>query len=219
MMGSPWRPVRTITLTASRATLRFYHADCLTLLPTLPAGSVSAIVTSPPYNLGIRYRTYADSLPGERYLKWTGEWVEAASRLLAPDGSLFLNVGARPTDPWTAIDIALAARPHLKLQNTLHWVKSVAIDRDAVGSAAGIDQFLLPGPGKDGTYVFPRLVRRSTGIFPFLRDGLFVDPVQELSDVLALQLLDRGARTQASHFRSVEWYSLRVPRERFLARR
>jgi site-specific DNA-methyltransferase (adenine-specific) len=133
------------TLTASRATLRFYHADCLTLLPTLPAGSVSAIVTSPPYNLGIRYRTYADSLPSERYLKWTGEWVEAASRLLAPDGSLFLNVGARPTDPWTAIDIALAARPHLKLQNTLHWVKSVAIDRDAVGSAAGIDRSLALG--------------------------------------------------------------------------
>ncbi len=52
---------------------------------------------------------------------------------LSPTGSLFLNVGAKPTDPWTAIDIALAARPHLLLQNTFHWVKSVAIDRDAAG--------------------------------------------------------------------------------------
>jgi site-specific DNA-methyltransferase (adenine-specific) len=33
----------------------------------------------------------------------------------------------------------------LKLQNTLHWVKSVAIDRDAVGSAAGIDRNLALG--------------------------------------------------------------------------
>jgi site-specific DNA-methyltransferase (adenine-specific) len=137
------RPYATVS--APRATLRFYLADCLSLLPALPAGSVSAVVTSPPYNLGIRYRSYEDSLPHERYLHWTGEWIAAAARVLEPDGSLFLNVGARPTDPWTAIDIALAARPHLKLQNTLHWVKSVAIDRDAAGSASGVDRDLALG--------------------------------------------------------------------------
>ena len=67
--------------------------------------------------------------------------------------------------------------------------------------------------------MFARLVRRATGICPFLRDRAFVDPVQELADVLALQFLDRGAAPQSSHFRSVERYSLRVPRERVLARR
>jgi site-specific DNA-methyltransferase (adenine-specific) len=132
-------------LTSRRNTLRFFHADCLTLLPALTAGSITAIVTSPPYNLGIRYRSYADSLPQERYLRWTSEWVEAAARALDPEGSMFLNVGAKPTDPWTAIDIALAARPHLHLQNTIHWVKSVAIDRDAAGTAAGVDRDLALG--------------------------------------------------------------------------
>ena len=110
-----------------------------------PAGSVDAIVTSPPYNLGIRYRSYQDRLPRERYLEWTGAWVAAAGRWLAADGSLFLNVGAKPTDPWTAIDIALAARPHLTLQNTLHWVTSIAIDRDAAGSGAGLERALALG--------------------------------------------------------------------------
>ena len=71
--------------------------------------------------------------------------MAAAARTLAPDGSLFLNVGAKPTDPWTALDIAQAARPHLALQNTLHWIKSVAIDRDAAGTAAGLDRDLALG--------------------------------------------------------------------------
>jgi site-specific DNA-methyltransferase (adenine-specific) len=133
------------TIDAGRATLRFFQGDCLAILPQLPAGSLAAIVTSPPYNLGIRYRSYADTLPRDRYLRWTGEWVAAAARTLAADGSLFLNVGAKPTDPWTALDIAQAARPHLALQNTLHWIKSVAIDRDAAGTAARLDRDLALG--------------------------------------------------------------------------
>jgi site-specific DNA-methyltransferase (adenine-specific) len=137
------RPYASIT--AHRATLRFYLGDCLAILPSLAPASVRAIVTSPPYNLGIRYRTYEDSLPRERYLEWTGEWIKAAARLLTPDGSLFLNVGAKPTDPWTAMDIAQAVRPHLTLQNTFHWVKSVAIDRDAAGAASGLDRDLALG--------------------------------------------------------------------------
>lgn len=114
-------------------------------MPTLPSRSVQAIVTSPPYNLGIRYRTYEDALPRDRYLAWTGAWVAAAASLLAPEGSLFLNVGAKPTDPWTAIDIAQAARPHLALQNTLHWIKSIAIDRGTAGAAAGMARDLAVG--------------------------------------------------------------------------
>jgi site-specific DNA-methyltransferase (adenine-specific) len=133
------------TLAAGRANLRFFHGDCLTILPELPAASVAAIVTSPPYNLGIRYRSYRDTLPRDRYLRWTGDWVAAAARTLTPDGSLFLNVGAKPTDPWTALDIAQAVRPHLALQNTIHWIKSVAIDRDAAGNAAGLERDLALG--------------------------------------------------------------------------
>jgi site-specific DNA-methyltransferase (adenine-specific) len=137
------RPYATVS--SPRATLRFYLGDCLTLLPALAPGSVSAVVTSPPYNLGVRYRSYEDTLPRDRYLHWTGDWIQAAKQALAPNGSLFLNVGAKPTDPWTAIDIALAARPHLELQNTIHWVKSIAIDRDAAGAASGVDRDLALG--------------------------------------------------------------------------
>ena len=103
-----------------RATFRFYLGDSLEVLARFPQGSLDAIVTSPPYNLGIRYRTYDDTMPRSRYLDWTGQWIGLAARALAEDGSLFLNVGSKPTDPWTALDVAQAARPHLRLQNTIH---------------------------------------------------------------------------------------------------
>ena len=121
--------------TAGRATFRFYLGDCRDILRRLPPASLDAIVTSPPYNLGIRYRTFDDTMPRADYLEWTGDWVAGARRALAADGSLFLNVGAKPTDPWTALDVAQAVRPHLTLQNTIHWIKSIAIDREnlAVG--------------------------------------------------------------------------------------
>ncbi len=132
-------------ITVGRATLRFYHGDCVEVLRQLPPRSLDAIVTSPPYNLGIDYRTYDDTLPRGEYLAWTGEWVAAASAALAEQGSLFLNVGAKPTDPWTALDVAQAVRPHLRLQNLIHWIKSIAIEKAAAGARARLDHDLAVG--------------------------------------------------------------------------
>lgn len=139
----PPRPYDTVQ--AGRATIKFFLGDCLDVLGTLPAGSVDVVITSPPYNLGIAYRTYDDGQPRHEYLDWTGRWVAAAARTLAPEGSLFLNVGAKPTDPWTALDVAQAVRPHLHLQNIIHWVKSIAIERDAAGARAGLPDDLAVG--------------------------------------------------------------------------
>lgn len=106
---------------------------------------MDVVVTSPPYNLGIRYSTYQDALPRDEYLAWTARWVQAVARVLAPEGSLFLNVGGKPSDPWAALDVAQAARPFLHLQNTIHWVKSIAIDQDAAGASAGLPRGLALG--------------------------------------------------------------------------
>jgi site-specific DNA-methyltransferase (adenine-specific) len=133
------------SITAGSATGRFYKADCLEVFARLPPRSVDVIVTSPPYNLGIQYRRYHDALTPEDYLTWTDAWVGAAARVLRSDGSLFLNVGAKPTDPWTALDVAQAARAHLRLQNVIHWIKSIAIDRESAGAAAGLTRDLAVG--------------------------------------------------------------------------
>jgi site-specific DNA-methyltransferase (adenine-specific) len=119
------------TLKTRRASYTFYLGDCVRVMTGMPAighEPPSVIVTSPPYNLGVGYRTYDDQLPREEYLQWIDRWIAATAEVLAKDGSLFLNVGHKPTDPWVAMDVAQTVRRHLHLQNLIHWVKSIAID-------------------------------------------------------------------------------------------
>jgi len=141
LFGKPYKIVRGKRNSQSA----FYLGDCLEVLRVLPPHSVDVIVTSPPYNLGIRYNKYEDSLSQADYLAWTSAWVGAAAKILKPQGSLFLNVGTRPSDPWTALDVAQAARQHLRLQNIIHWVKSIAIDQESTGVAAGLTRDLAVG--------------------------------------------------------------------------
>ena len=139
----PIRPRYEFTIGKSR--LKFYLGDCLDVLPTLEPRSVSVVVTSPPYNLGVKYRSYLDDIPRTEYLNWTDRWIRATSEVTAPSGSLFLNVGAKPTDPWIPLEVAQVARRYFKLQNTIHWVKSIAIDREAAGEATGLDRDVAVG--------------------------------------------------------------------------
>ena len=96
----------------------------------LPAKSVDVIVTSPPYNLGIKYGKYRDDGDRERYLRWSVEWVKEAARVLKEDGSLFLNVGASPANPFFPHELIVGlkeSRIGLVLQNTFHWIKSITV--------------------------------------------------------------------------------------------
>jgi site-specific DNA-methyltransferase (adenine-specific) len=140
------RPARPrVELTAGRARLRFYLGDSVEVMPALEPGSIGAVVTSPPYNLGVKYRSYRDDIPRTEYLNWTDRWIRTLSRLSAPQASFFLNVGAKPTDPWIPLEVAQVARRYFKLQNTIHWVKSIAIDREAAGQSAGLERDVAVG--------------------------------------------------------------------------
>jgi len=139
----PFQP--RFEFTVGRSTLRFFHGDCLSVLAELEQATVGVVVTSPPYNLGIKYRSYEDDLPRGEYLAWTDRWIRAVARTMTASGSLFMNVGAKPTDPWIPLEVAQVARKHLKLQNTIHWVKSIAIDRQAAGASARLDRDVAVG--------------------------------------------------------------------------
>ena len=142
---SPRAPRPRFDFTVGQSRLRFYQGDCTSVLPALDERSIGVVVTSPPYNLGIKYRSYEDDLPRSEYLNWSDRWMRAVSRVVIDQGSLFLNVGAKPTDPWIPLEVAQVARRYFKLQNTIHWVKSIAIDREATGTAAGLDRDMAVG--------------------------------------------------------------------------
>lgn len=106
----------------------------------LPNDSVDLVVTSPPYNLGIRYSKYSDRQKREDYLKWCQEWATELKRILKPGGSFFLNVGAAPSNPMLPHELVIAFRELFVLQNTIHWIKSIAIE-DRAGQQKSFGHF------------------------------------------------------------------------------
>ena len=106
----------------------------------LKDGSIDVIVTSPPYNLGIDYNTYDDARQPSDYLRWSGDWASHALRVLKQDGSLFLNVGSKPSDPIFPFDVQRTiVGKGFRLQNVFHWVKSIAIQHEDVGDYPNIN--------------------------------------------------------------------------------
>ena len=94
----------------------------------LADASVDLVVTSPPYNLGISYSKYSDRQDRRSYLDWCCEWAGQVRRVLRPDGSFFLNIGAAPSNPMLPHEIVMTLREFFVLQNTIHWIKSIAIE-------------------------------------------------------------------------------------------
>ena len=123
------------------------NEDCVSGMAQLKAQSVDLVVTSPPYNLGIRYKKYSDRQDRQSYLRWSGEWAAQVRRVLKPLGSLFLNIGAAPSNPMLPHEIVMELREVLVLQNTIHWIKSITIEercsRRPVGDAESKQQTRL----------------------------------------------------------------------------
>lgn len=118
---------------------KVYVMDCLSgMRKFLEDGEVDVVVTSPPYNIGVKYRKYDDTVPRQRYLDWMEEVGLEVKRVLKGDGSFFLNIGHKPTDLWVAWEVAFRLRKHFKLQNVVIWVKSIAIQKEDVGNYPNI---------------------------------------------------------------------------------
>lgn len=126
--------------------VEIHEGDCIAgMREKLAAGSVDVVVTSPPYNLGIAYNSHDDTAPRSEYLDWCGEWGAEVKRVLARDGSFFLNVGSKPTDPLVPFQVLEVMCRHFVLQNVIHWVKSIAIMREDVGNYPGLETDLVAG--------------------------------------------------------------------------
>ncbi|MGI9172466.1 MAG: DNA-methyltransferase [Chthoniobacterales bacterium] len=108
-----------------------HHGDCVAGMSHLAEGSIDLIVTSPPYNLGIAYSTYSDRAARGAYLDWCEQWGAAARRVLAPSGSLFLNLGAAPSNPLLPHELVLRMQKFFALQNTIHWIKAITLEDES----------------------------------------------------------------------------------------
>jgi len=114
-----------------------YNDDFLTI-KCVEEGSIDLIVTSPPYNVDIRYNSYDDRIPYDIYLEFTQKWLERAYKFVRDDGRFCLNI---PLDKNKggqqsvyADIISIAKKIGWKYHSTIVWNEQNISRRTAWGS-------------------------------------------------------------------------------------
>jgi len=69
-----------------------YNVDCVVGMKQLNDGIVDLTITSPPYNVGIKYDTHVDTLEMVKYWDWTREWLTELYRITKDDGRVAINI-------------------------------------------------------------------------------------------------------------------------------
>ncbi len=114
-----------------------YNADILKT-NCVADSSIDLIVTSPPYNVDIKYNSYNDTIPYDIYLEFTRKWLEKIYKLLKNDGRFCLNI---PLDKnkggqqSVCADITtIAKQVGFKYHSTIIWNEQNISRRTAWGS-------------------------------------------------------------------------------------
>ncbi len=116
---------------------RIVRGDAKEVLDRLPAASVHLAITSPPYNVGIPYRGYADDRTPDAYLAWLREVWRALYRTLVPGGRFVLNVAPTSIKDFRPIhhDLSRDLRELGYIMRTeILWYKQTMGRRTAWGS-------------------------------------------------------------------------------------
>ena len=103
--------------------MKLYQGDCLEVMKKLPDKSVDCVVTSPPYWKGFEYEAYFNSY--KQYLDWCKLWLAETKRILAPNGTLWLNVINDSEITIRAFEMMEIATRELmyKLHDTIIWYR------------------------------------------------------------------------------------------------
>lgn len=68
------------------------HNEDILETDSIESSSIDLVVTSPPYNVDIKYKTYDDKMPYKAYLDFTREWLLKCYALAKDDGRFCLNI-------------------------------------------------------------------------------------------------------------------------------
>lgn len=108
------------------------NKNCIEGMKAMSDDVVDVVVTSPPYNIDVKYNEYDDDKEYKDYLEWISEVAKEIKRVLSKDGSFFLNIGNKPSDEFRSFEVATRVSEYFELQNTIHWVKHIDIPEEGV---------------------------------------------------------------------------------------
>lgn len=97
--------------------------DCLEKMADIPSESIDCIITSPPYWKGFEYEAYFNSY--SQYLRWCEKWLKECKRVLAPNGTFYLNTINDSEITVRAFELLYIATEQLmfKLHDTVIWYR------------------------------------------------------------------------------------------------
>ncbi len=112
--------------------------DDILLTDQISIGSIDLIITSPPYNIDIKYNSHDDQISYEKYLEFSFKWLSRCFEWLKEDGRLCLNI---PLDKnkggqqSVGADLTtLAKKIGFKYHSTIIWNEGNISRRTAWGS-------------------------------------------------------------------------------------
>jgi site-specific DNA-methyltransferase (adenine-specific) len=134
---------------------------------------VDVIVTSPPYNINKNYRSYVDKKERNEYLSWLSEIARTSYSILKNEASFFLNVSGAPSDSLLPLEVAKAFFDSgYKLQNTIHWIKSISIEKEDLAKTGSFSQSKNVSLGHFKPIISQRFLNDfHEYIFHFTKDG------------------------------------------------
>jgi site-specific DNA-methyltransferase (adenine-specific) len=135
--------------------------------------SMDVIVTSPPYNINKNYRSYVDKKERNEYLSWLSEIARTSYTILKNEASFFLNVSGAPSDSLLPLEVAKAFFDSgYKLQNTIHWIKSISIEKEDLAKTGSFSQSKNVSLGHFKPIISQRFLNDfHEYIFHFTKDG------------------------------------------------
>lgn len=118
---------------------KIYNEDCLNTLSRIPENYVDLTVTSPPYNIGIKYDVYVDARPPAEYFAWVEYWLRELYRVTKPDGRVCINhylsmsMNGKRCSPIAKI-ISIASKIGFKYHGLAVWTDRTVSKLTAWGS-------------------------------------------------------------------------------------
>jgi len=111
--------------------IQLFNGDCLEVMQDMPDNFVDLCISSPPYNLNIKYKTYKDKRVD--YIDWQIEIWNTVCQKLKDTGQLFFNIQSIRKNYFMPFEIV--SKLDWQVQNIFIWNKSLLIDNYIKGQS------------------------------------------------------------------------------------